>query len=119
METPQNKQIHKHRHTTCVLFNEHEFEMIQKMRQTTGKSFPELLKQALFRRKELAQPLFDKESVAEIMTELRRQGNNINQIARHINSGMASGWNQSLNALVSAYFQIRHIISVNRGYSTT
>lgn len=112
-----NQQKKRTAPATCVKFSEQEYAMISRMRQTTGKSFPDLLKQALFRRVDLARPLLDKESVEKIMVELRRQGNNINQIAKQINSGTMTGWSQSFNALVRGYFEIRQLVSVNRGNS--
>ncbi len=96
-----------------VRFSEKELEIIQKMQQATGHSIPDLLKKALFRRVDLVRPLLAKEDVEKIMVELRRQGNNINQITKQINSGLMNGWSQSFNSLVRAYMDIRHIISEN------
>jgi hypothetical protein len=100
-----------------VRFTEHEFNMIQKMQQTTGLSIPDILKKATFRRVDLLRPLLNKEDVERIMVELRRQGNNLNQITKQINSGLMTGWSQSFNSLVRAYVDIRHLISVNHGNS--
>ena len=97
-----------------VRFSEQEYARLQKMKATTGLSIPDLLKKALFNRMDLERPLLSPDDVARIMEELRRQGNNINQIAKQINSGLLKGWNQSFNALVRSYQDIRHIISVNR-----
>ena len=96
-----------------VRFSEKELEIVQKMQQTTGHSIPDLLKKALFRRVDLVRPLLSKEDVDKIMIELRRQGNNLNQITKQINSGLMNGWSQSFNSLVRAYMDIRHIISEN------
>ncbi len=100
-----------------VRFTEKELVIVHRMQKDTGLSIPDLLKKALFRRVDLVRPLFSKEDVDRLMVELRRQGNNINQIAKHINSGMQQGWNQSFNSLVSGYVSIRHMISVNNGDS--
>lgn len=100
-----------------VRFTEKEFAIVQRMQKETGLSIPDLLKKALFRRVDLLRPLLSKEDVDRVMVELRRQGNNINQIAKHINSGLQQGWNQSFNSLVNAYVSIRHMISVNNGDS--
>lgn len=100
---------------TCVRFTKDEYKRVNKMKQTTGRSIPDLLRSALLNRMDLEKPLLGKEDVAVIMTELRRQGVNINQISKQINAGLLNGWNQSFNALVKAYVDIRHLISVNRG----
>lgn len=100
-----------------VRFTEKELLIVQRMQRETGLSVPDLLKKALFRRVDLVRPLLSKDDVERIMVELRRQGNNINQIAKQLNSGLSQGWNQSFNSLVSAYVSIRHMISVNNGDS--
>lgn len=113
MDEPESSSVKMKIPSTHVRFTEKEFLIIQKMQQTTGLSFPDLLKKALFRRVDLIQPLLSEEAVEKIMVELRRQGNNINQIAKQINSGLAHGWNQAFNGFVRAYVDIRHIISEN------
>lgn len=96
-----------------VRFTESELAMVKKMQEASGLSIPDLLKKALFRRTGFERPLFSKEDAERIMVELRRQGNNLNQIAKQINSGLMTGWSQSFNALVRGYVDLRHMISVN------
>ena len=93
-----------------VRFTEVELKRVQKMSQTTGLSIPDLLKKALFDRMDLERPLFSPEAVQELMTELRRQGNNINQISKKVNSGLMSGWSKEFNNLQRAYYDLRHIV---------
>lgn len=97
--------------TSHVRFTASEYKRVQKMVQATGLSIPDLLKKALLSRKDLEQPLYGPEDVKTIMTELRRQGNNINQIAKAVNSGLRHGWNESFNSVVRAYADIRHLIT--------
>ena len=98
-----------------VRFTDSELKKIQRAQQETGLSIPDLLKKAFFQNEKLMQPLFSKDDTSKFMTELVRQGNNINQIAKAINSGFATGWNQSLNNLQKAYWDLRHLLSVNHG----
>ena len=83
------------------------------MQQTTGVSLPDLLKKALFDRMDLERPLYDREHADRIITELKRIGNNLNQIAKQINSGLMTGWSQAFSALTRAFVDLRHLIAVN------
>lgn len=112
--TNANTSLRSTGFATCVRFSEHEYNRLLKMKATTGLSIPDLLKKALFNRMDLERPLLSPDDVSKIMEELRRQGNNINQIAKQINSGLLKGWNHSFNSFVRAYQDIRHLISVNR-----
>lgn len=112
--TEENEQpVKKRLPSSHVRFSETELIRIQTMQQVTGLSIPDLLKKAVFKRHDLERPLFSKEDADRIMSELRRQGNNINQIAKQINSGLMAGWSQSFNSLVKGYVDLRHMISVN------
>ena len=112
--TLQKNSLRRSGLSSHVRFTEYEYNRLQKMKMTTGLSIPDLLKKALFNRMDLERPLLNPDDVSKIMEELRRQGNNINQIAKQINSGLLKGWNHSFNALVRSYQDIRHMISVNR-----
>lgn len=115
MSDSKIKSERKKTPSSHVRFSDNEFKRVSKMKQVTGRSIPDLLRAALLSRMDLERPLLSKEDVLIIMTELRRQGNNINQISKQVNSGLSNGWNQSFNSLVKAYVDIRHLISVNRG----
>lgn len=115
METQTEEKKKQRQPATCVKFSSQEFAVIQKARQVTGKSLPDLLKGAFFKRVDLLQPLMTEAQVNEVIVALRRAGNNLNQVTKQINSGTMTGWSQSFNALVREYFQIRQMISVNRG----
>ncbi len=97
-----------------VRMNPVEFKRLQKMIKATGISAPELFRRALFDRMDLERPLFTPEQAREFGVELKRQGNNINQIAKQINSGLMNGWSQALNGLVSGYVSLNHKLAVNR-----
>jgi len=114
MELEQQKEEKKRLPSSHVRFTEREYAQIEKAQRETGLSIPDLLKHAYFKHAHLMRPLFTKEQVEGIMVELRRQGNNLNQITKQINSGLRTGWNQSFNALTKSYVDFRHMISVNR-----
>jgi hypothetical protein len=91
-----------------------EFKRLQTMIKTTGTSAPELFRKALFHRMDLERPLFSPDQAKAFEIEIRRQGNNINQIAKSVNSGLMNGWSQSFNSLVRVYVDLRHKLVVNR-----
>src|SRR5579872_6439423 len=101
-------------HAFCVRVSSVEYKQIQRMMKATGLNGPELFRRALLSRTDLSRPLFSPEQAKVFETELRRQGNNVNQIAKQLNSGLMNGWSQTLNSLVRAYVDLRHMITVNR-----
>lgn len=113
----EDEKIHKRNPSSHVRFTEREFLRIQKMQQTTGLTIPILLKKALFERFDLERPLFTSEDGQKIILELNRQGTNLNQIAKRINEGGRSGWNQAFNSMTKAYFDLRRMLSIGHGNS--
>ncbi len=80
---------------TNVRFTEEEFKKLEAESQRTGKSIPILLKTTYFK-KEIKTSPFDKEDSKKILSALSRIGNNINQIARALNSGFREGFNKDI-----------------------
>lgn len=101
------------RHVCYVRMSPTEYKRLQKMIQATGISAPELFRRSLFQRMDLERPLFTPEQAKEFGTELKRQGNNINQIARKINSGLMTGWSQALAAVNASYLKLSQMVTVN------
>jgi len=63
-----------------------EYQKIEQLANDTGMTVPMFCKTRA-QNIEIAAPKINKESAAEIAQELRRIGVNINQIAKHLNSG--------------------------------
>lgn len=101
--------------TSCVQFTEQEYKRIQKMKDSLGLSIPDILRQNTFSRSDLESPLYTREDADRIIVELKRIGNNLNQIAHKINSGLMTGWSQSFNALWMEILNLRKQMGVNRG----
>ena len=74
-----------------VRFTEDEYRKIQKAQNLTGLSIPVLLKKAFFLGKN-PHVLLPEEERKAWFGELRKWGNNLNQIARKLNSGVFEGW---------------------------
>lgn len=73
-----------------VKFSEEDFERIRLDAFTKKKSVPQLLRDAYFSRLP-TKVLFNPDTERQLFTELKRIGNNINQIAKHLNSGESVG----------------------------
>lgn len=97
----------------CVRIDATEHQRIKKMIAATGMSGPELFRRALFCRMDLERPLLTPEQAKSFETELKRQGNNINQIAKKINMGLMAGWSQALSAINVNYMKLSQMLTVN------
>lgn len=80
--------------STCVRFSTEEYDHLLNDAKVLGKSIPQLLKSAYFVGAPLI-PLMDAADRRATLRALDQIGNNINQIARHLNSGIREGVNKS------------------------
>lgn len=87
---PHSSRDHKR---TTVRFTDEEYERVTEETALSGLSIPALLKGSHFRRAKL-RLLFDEAERHVVCQELRRIGNNVNQIARRVNSGVLEGWHK-------------------------
>lgn len=69
-----------------IRFDEDEYMRICNDAKIYGETIPGVLKAVYFERLPSA-PKFSKDDAIRISTAISRVGNNINQIARHLNSG--------------------------------
>ena len=78
-----------------VRFTPEEFQQIVEDETRTDKSAQELLKGAYFGKGRVVILMTDDDR-DRLMTQISRIGNNVNQIAKRINSGFAYGFNQEV-----------------------
>lgn len=90
-----NKRDHKR---TTVRFTDDEFSRITADAKLSGLTLPQLLKRSHFLRKEL-RLLFGKTERHSVCKELRAIGNNLNQLARRVNSGIFEGWHKDFEEM--------------------
>lgn len=89
-EATNEKTSHR-RAMTCVRFTDEEMHQIEEDAANIGKSIPALLKERYFKGPRPL-PLVSKVDLDNLFGELGRIGNNLNQIARRINSGIRAGF---------------------------
>lgn len=87
-----------------IRFDEEEYIQICSDAKTYGETIPAMLKAVYFERLP-ADPKFSKDDVIRIVAAINRVGNNVNQIARHLNNG--SDQSQVLAVLMDVAEQLR------------
>ena len=92
-----------------IRFTEKEYRKIIADAQTYRKTIPELLKAVYFRKK-LRQPAMPPEDALRVHIELIRIGNNVNQIAKQLNSGFRQGFNPSVDEVRDDMRAVRHFV---------
>lgn len=79
------------RRVAFVRLKEGEWRQLLEHQSLTGQSIPKILKSAFFKNQKLKVLLPESER-RELLLELKRIGNNVNQLARRVNTGLFSGW---------------------------
>jgi len=105
----ENEESKTQRRTT-VRFTEFEFNRIMEDAKTSGLSLPKLLKISHFSRQNI-KLLFDVSERHTVCAELRRIGNNVNQIARRVNSGALEGWHSEFAEVVRKISELHQMAS--------
>lgn len=67
--------------------SEEEYNILQEKSTIANLSIPQYCKDVSLSKK-ISQPKVDHQGASEIALEVRRIGNNINQVAKHLNSGL-------------------------------
>ena len=86
------------RRARYVRFTEEENQRLEEEEKQTGKTGPELLKEAYLGKKATAVLMKDDDK-NHFCIQLNRIGNNVNQIAKRINSGFAQGYDQDIETV--------------------
>jgi hypothetical protein len=92
---------------TNVRFSKTEFDRIREESRIIGESIPSLLKQAYFKRKPVS-VLLDATDRKAVFAELRRIGNNANQIAKCVNTGFFKDWHSEFQSVAN------HLVMLER-----
>lgn len=107
-QTLPSQHSRDHKRTT-VRFTDEEFERIKEESRVSGISIPILLRVSHFKRRKL-KLLFDEVDRTFICKELRRIGNNVNQIAYQMNSGVLEGWHDEFSKVAQAMSEIQQLV---------
>ncbi len=104
-----NKSNKKKRPVIYLRVTEEELSYIEKIANERGEKVNSYAKSCLLN-KAVHRPLMPQDSCNKIVTELKRIGNNFNQIARHLNSGFRKGWHSSFEECSDDISKIRELL---------
>jgi hypothetical protein len=95
---------------TTVRMNNEEYQKIKQDSDYSGETIPTLFKKSYFKNNFKIYSQEEKEDLKKLKSELSRLGNNLNQIARKLNSGLVSGWNTSFDQILKEFNKINQVI---------
>lgn len=101
---------------SCVKFTQDEYRRVSEDARQAQKSIPALLKLAYFSQKRVT-ILMNKTDQERWFRELRYWGNNLNQVAKRVNSGVMAGWYQEIRQIQIALMRIEHKVLGVHGHS--
>ena len=104
----------KRKFRTTVRFSRGEYGQLENDTAIMGKTIPELLKESYFIGPAVT-PLMSKEDFKVLMGQLGRIGNNINQIARKVNSGFREGFYDEIVAVRGAFTSLLVLLTSTYG----
>lgn len=107
-----SREVHHsrdHKRTT-VRFTDDEFARITEEARLAGLTLPVLLKRSHFSRKKL-QLLLGETERHQVCAELRRIGNNVNQIAKRVNSGALEGWYSEFQDALKSISELQQMLA--------
>ena len=102
--------VSQRKQSSHVRFSDDEFCQIEEDAINTGKSIPALLKEKYFSGPRPL-PLFVKADLESLFGELGRIGNNLNQVARRLNSGIRAGFVEELEGIQKSFDRLQGFLS--------
>lgn len=104
-----DKNANKARLAVYVRCTPEEFSTLEELSKESGESAATLLKKKFFESKTL-HTLFPVDERKQWFGELRRIGNNINQIAKKLNSGFLEGWYPEIEEMKNAILRMQSMV---------
>lgn len=99
-----------------VRLTKDEYEKVKISSQSTGKTVPTLLKEA-FLKGGIVIPKFSNDDTRVLARHLSSIGNNLNQIARHLNSGLREGWCLDFERVCKEFTDFKSFLANKNGKS--
>ncbi len=112
MEDQIQLSFKRQRKAVYVRFSEEEFKELEQICLLRQQKMQDFIKSVVFK-EENNRPLMGKESVLKVINELNRIGNNFNQIARRVNSGIKHGWVSSFETCADDISKMTKLITKN------
>ena len=109
LERKQSKVSSSH-----VRLTVEEYERLSHDADVTGDSIPKLLKDSYFSRPRL-NPLMRHDDLKMVMGQLGKIGNNLNQVARQLNSGFRAGFNDDIEEIRRSFTRLMTFVTSTYG----
>ena len=101
-EQRANRQI-------CTKFTAEEYLKLQEICVERGQKAQDFIRSCIFNGPE-HRPLMEAKICQKIYTELNRMGVNINQISRHMNSGIRKDWYDSFDSIARDVLEMKLLL---------
>lgn len=98
-------------HAVCVKLSTKQYSILKEASKNTGRSIPELLRRS-YSSRPVRTPIVPNDMAKSIGIELSRLGNNVNQIARRMNSGVFEGWHPEFQIFCSEFSKMYQILAM-------
>jgi hypothetical protein len=102
--------------STCVRFSEDEYIKVKRMQLESGRSIPWLLRTALLSGG-ISPPTLDSETRQVVRRVIGNMGNNINQLAKAVNSGLINDFNNRLQGIYDEVMTFKSYLGLSYGNS--
>ena len=80
-----------------------------------NESFPLILKSAFFKKPKL-NVLMSESDYRRLLSQLKWIGNNVNQIAKRVNTGLGNGWHSSLADVAQQLLSLKQFLRGTYGH---
>jgi hypothetical protein len=99
---------------TNVRFTSIEYKQVKKDSSKLCKSIPTLLRDAYFNRLP-TKVLVNQKDLDILRKDMNRIGNNLNQVAKKLNSGFMHGWSDTLDKVLEEFKKLNRLIYHGHG----
>jgi len=111
----EKQKLARSRNAVYVRLTDQEFTRLTKDASLHNNTLPIQMKEGYFHGLP-SKLLFTREDAERIQKELRRIGGNVNQIARHVNSGLREGWDEAFIGFQEAFRSLMNLIGGAYGH---
>lgn len=112
MDDKLKETFKRKRKAVYIRFNEEEYKEIEEICLARKQKMQHFIKSLIFKGYQ-KRPLMDYESAQAAMGELKKIGNNFNQIAKHLNSGLRRDWSDSFERMNGELSRAMQVMAKN------
>jgi hypothetical protein len=99
----------KSKYAACVKLTIKQYNILKEASVHTGRSIPELLRKS-YSKRPVRTPIVPHKDALSIMRELKRIGNNVNQIAMRMNRGLYEDWHPEFKIFCNEFSRMYQLL---------